>query len=84
MTCASTGASERTLRRVGMPYKKIYVHVNNHAGYYPGAGQIDIKLLFDEVGGRWSGCVCGSCPCACFTGGGFSAPAGVLRSAHPS
>lgn len=26
---------------------QVYVHVNNHAGYYPGAGQIDMKLLFD-------------------------------------
>lgn len=32
MTAASTGASEKTLRRVGMPYEKVYVHVNNHAG----------------------------------------------------
>lgn len=47
MTCASTGANERTLKREKIPFEKVYVHVNNHAGYYPGAGQVDMKLLFD-------------------------------------
>lgn len=26
--------------------QQVYIHINNHAGYYPGAKQIDIKLLF--------------------------------------
>jgi len=26
---------------------QVYVHTNNHAGYYPGAKTIDLKLLFD-------------------------------------
>lgn len=56
MTCASTGASEKALQRAGLPYEKVYVHVNNHAGYYPGAGQIDIKLLFAPEGGKILGC----------------------------
>lgn len=46
LTVASTGASEKTLRRAGIPYLKIYTHSNNHAGYYPGAGAIDVKLMF--------------------------------------
>jgi hypothetical protein len=25
----------------------VYIHSNNHAGYYPGAKTIDLKLLFD-------------------------------------
>ncbi|KAL4458974.1 hypothetical protein ABPG75_013839 [Micractinium tetrahymenae] len=55
-TAASTGASEKTLRRVGLPHEKIYVHVNNHAGYYPGAGQLDLKLLFAPQSGKVLGC----------------------------
>jgi NADPH-dependent 2,4-dienoyl-CoA reductase/sulfur reductase-like enzyme len=49
MTVASTGASEKVLKRVGIPYRKVYTHGNNHAGYYPGAGVIDIKLLFSPT-----------------------------------
>lgn len=48
---AATGASEKTLKRVGIPYKKIYIHANNHAGYYPGALAIDLKLLFSPTVG---------------------------------
>src|SRR6266542_4388396 len=36
LTAALTGASERTLRRLGRPYRKVYVHPTHHAGYYPG------------------------------------------------
>lgn len=56
MTAASTGASEKTLKRLGRPYEKVYVHVNNHAGYYPGAGQLDMKLLFAPESGKILGC----------------------------
>lgn len=56
MTAASTGASERTLKRVGTPYEKIYVHAANHAGYYPGAAPISLKLLFSPSDGRVLGC----------------------------
>lgn len=61
MTAASTGASEKTLKRAGKPYEKVYVHVNNHAGYYPGAGQIDLKLLFDPKDGKILGCQATGC-----------------------
>jgi hypothetical protein len=56
MTAASTGASERTLKRVGTPYEKIYVHAANHAGYYPGAAPISLKLLFSPADGHVLGC----------------------------
>jgi NADPH-dependent 2,4-dienoyl-CoA reductase/sulfur reductase-like enzyme/rhodanese-related sulfurtransferase len=49
---AMTGASEKTLRRVGMPFEKIYTHSLNHAGYYPGAERISMKILFDPQTGR--------------------------------
>ena len=47
LTAALTGATEKTLRRVGMEdFKAIYLHPNHHAGYYPGAKPIHLKLLF--------------------------------------
>ena len=36
LAAACTGASERTLKRVGRAYAKVYTHPNNHAAYYPG------------------------------------------------
>ena len=52
LTIAMTGASEKTLRRAGIEYQKIYTHPESHAGYYPGATRIHIKLLFSPKDGR--------------------------------
>ena len=49
---AITGASEKVLRREKRPYRKIYVHPANHAGYYPGAVAMSLKLLFCPETGR--------------------------------
>ena len=50
---ASTGASEKALRRAGITdYEKIYLHPAHHVGYYPGARQINLKLLFRKSDGR--------------------------------
>jgi rhodanese-related sulfurtransferase len=54
-TAAMTGASEKTLRRLKRPYRKVYVHPTHHAGYYPGAEAMTLKLLFDPEGGRLLG-----------------------------
>ena len=51
-TAAITGASEKSLRRAGRPYRKIYIHPAHHAGYYPGAEAMSLKLLFDPTMGR--------------------------------
>ena len=51
-TAAMTGASEKSLRQAGRSYRKVYVHPNHHAGYYPGAEPMTLKLLFDPEGGR--------------------------------
>jgi rhodanese-related sulfurtransferase len=51
-TAAMTGASERALRRADRPYRKVYVHPAHHAGYYPGAEAMTLKLLFDPETGR--------------------------------
>jgi NADPH-dependent 2,4-dienoyl-CoA reductase/sulfur reductase-like enzyme/rhodanese-related sulfurtransferase len=55
-TAAWTGASERTLKRLGdMDYEKIYIYPNSHAGYYPGARPIAMKILFRKSDGRLLG-----------------------------
>jgi NADPH-dependent 2,4-dienoyl-CoA reductase/sulfur reductase-like enzyme/rhodanese-related sulfurtransferase len=50
-TAAMTGASEKILRRVNMPYRKAYVHPANHAGYYPGAQRMTLKVIFEPESG---------------------------------
>jgi len=51
-TAAMTGASEKALRRANRAYRKVYVHPSHHAGYYPGAESMTLKLLFDPTTGR--------------------------------
>lgn len=51
LTAAMTGASEKTLQRAKRPYRKVYVHATHHAGYYPGAEAMTLKLLFDPDSG---------------------------------
>lgn len=51
-TAAITGASEKVLRRAGRPFRKVYIHPSHHAGYYPGAEGMTLKLLFDPTTGR--------------------------------
>ena len=50
LTAASTGNSEKTLKRLEIPYHSIHIHPNSHAGYYPGASPIALKLLFSPDG----------------------------------
>jgi NADPH-dependent 2,4-dienoyl-CoA reductase/sulfur reductase-like enzyme/rhodanese-related sulfurtransferase len=53
LTAASTGASEKGLRRAGVTgFQKVYLHPGHHAGYYPGARRIHLKLLFSVPDGR--------------------------------
>ncbi len=52
LAAATTGLNEKTLRRIGRRYEKVYVHPAHHAGYYPGASQMSLKLLFDPQDGR--------------------------------
>jgi len=49
---ALTGASEKGLRRLNRPFRKVYVHPAHHAGYYPGAEPMTLKLLVDPDAGR--------------------------------
>lgn len=52
MTAAQTGLSEKQLKRLGKPYRKAYTHPASHAGYYPAAVPMSIKLLFSPEDGR--------------------------------
>lgn len=52
MTGGGTGASEKTLKRVGKDYRKLYIHPSGHAGYYPGTNPMNLKLLFAPDDGR--------------------------------
>ena len=52
MTAASTGLSERILSINHIPYKALHVSGKDHAGYYPGATDITLKLLFDPNTGK--------------------------------
>jgi NADPH-dependent 2,4-dienoyl-CoA reductase/sulfur reductase-like enzyme/rhodanese-related sulfurtransferase len=50
---AWTGASEKTLLRLGMTdYEKVYLYPNSHAGYYPGARMVGMKVIFRKSDGR--------------------------------
>ena len=56
MAAASTGANEKALIRRGLvrgkDYTSILINQNSHAGYYPGAVPIYLKLLFSTDGGK--------------------------------
>lgn len=54
---AWTGLNERTLQRIGdTDHDKVYIYPNSHAGYYPGASPIAMKVLFR----RSDGCLLGA------------------------
>ena len=50
LTAASTGNNEKTLTRLSIPYKVIFVHPVSHASYYPDALSMTLKLIFNEEG----------------------------------
>ena len=52
LTAAMTGASEKALSKTNIEYEKLYLHQANHAGYYPGAKPMHIKLLFGKPEGN--------------------------------
>ena len=53
---AWTGVSEKTLLRLGdSDYEKIYLYPNSHAGYYPGAKYLAMKIIFRKSDGRLLG-----------------------------
>jgi NADPH-dependent 2,4-dienoyl-CoA reductase/sulfur reductase-like enzyme/rhodanese-related sulfurtransferase len=55
-TVATTGANEKLLNRLGQKdFEKVYLFPNSHAGYYPGAKTIVLKVIFRKSDGRLLG-----------------------------
>ncbi|MCL6614214.1 MAG: DsrE/DsrF/DrsH-like family protein [Firmicutes bacterium] len=50
LTVASVGLNERAAAAAGLPFAAAIVHPNAHAGYYPGAMPLTLKLLFTPAG----------------------------------
>jgi len=53
---AWTGASEKMLKKIGdTDFEKLYLFPNSHAGYYPGAKMLGLKVIFRKSDGRLLG-----------------------------
>ena len=52
LTVASSGINEKTAKELKLDYDKVYIYSANHAGYYPGAVNMSIKVLFDKKDGK--------------------------------
>jgi len=52
LTIATTGWNEKRLSTTDRKYKVIHTHPSSHAGYYPGAEQMSLKLIFDAITGE--------------------------------
>ncbi len=50
-----TGANEAALNRAGIPFEAVHLHPGSHAGYYPGAEPLAMKVLFAPDSGRLLG-----------------------------
>ena len=55
MTVASTGLPGKRLRVEGIEYMSSTIHPSSHAGYYPDAMPMSIKITFDKQTGRLYG-----------------------------
>lgn len=55
LTVASTGLPAKRLKQFGIPCLSATIHSGSHAGYYPGAVQMDIKITFSPEDGRLYG-----------------------------
>jgi NADPH-dependent 2,4-dienoyl-CoA reductase/sulfur reductase-like enzyme/rhodanese-related sulfurtransferase len=49
---ATTGWNEKRLKAAGRSYTTIHSHPNSHAGYYPDAKQMTLKLIFEPESGE--------------------------------
>jgi len=55
LTVASTGVAAKRLKQAGIEYVSSTIHSSSHAGYYPGAVSLTIKITFDKKTGRLYG-----------------------------
>ncbi len=59
LTVGSTGLNSKQLTDLGLPFRNIIIHASNHAGYYPGASPLAIKVLFSPEGKVYGGQIVG-------------------------
>lgn len=52
LTAATTGLSEQQAKLAGLNYQVVHVRGNDHAGYYPGATAVLLKLIFNPESGE--------------------------------
>lgn len=52
LAAAATGLSERVVKQLGLDYQVVHVSGKDHAGYYPGASDLTLKLIFDPTTGK--------------------------------
>ncbi|WP_018248067.1 CoA-disulfide reductase [Orenia marismortui] len=52
LTVAATGNNEKQLKKAGIDYEVSYTNSKNHAGYYPGAIPMTIKIIFTPDEGK--------------------------------
>lgn len=52
LVVATTGANEKTLKRLGMNYGVCHLHPDDHARYYPGFSEMSLKIIFAKEDGK--------------------------------
>ncbi|QQL44119.1 FAD-dependent oxidoreductase [Sulfuriroseicoccus oceanibius] len=52
LALGSTGHNERRLQAAGVDYGHVTINAHQHAGYFPGAQNLTLKLLWDKKDGR--------------------------------
>ena len=55
MAAALTGLTEGLAQRMGIAHQVIHLHPGSHAGYFPGAERVSLKVLFDPETGKLLG-----------------------------
>jgi NADPH-dependent 2,4-dienoyl-CoA reductase/sulfur reductase-like enzyme/rhodanese-related sulfurtransferase len=52
MAVSITGMNEKQARKLGINFEITHLHPGSHAGYYPGAERVSLKVLFDKATGK--------------------------------
>ena len=55
IAAALTGLTESLAKRMNIAHRIIHLHPSSHAGYYPGAESVSLKILFDPESGKLLG-----------------------------
>lgn len=52
LTVATTGSNEKILQQAKLDYEVLHIHPLSHAGYYPGAHPLSLKVIFNRENGK--------------------------------